>query len=519
MPVLRTVLYTVLLIAASTCALGALYVGRQRSRTAAASPLALLLAAAAFYCGGSALEIAVSTLPAKLLAVAVEYVGVAPLPAFWVLFAWRSLHGRRPLPRATSLALFVFPAITLVLNWTNGLHHLYYTATTLDSSGPFPMVHLARGPWYWVNTVFLLFSFVAGNLLLLLRLLRAPAAERVPAALTMAGSLAPWAGYLLYVTGASPLNLDLSPLAMPVGALLFAVGLFRYRMLELVPAARERVFESMNDGVIVVDAQQRIVDYNMAAAAVCRRLDSRAIGAPASEALADLPVLTAAIRAGAGSARLDVPAANGTATYDVRLQPVRDRRGRTVGFAVVLTDITDQVILVRKLQDLATIDELTGLANRRQFFELGHREAARARREQRPISVAIMDLDHFKNVNDEHGHAVGDAALRIVAHTCRAGVRLTDLVGRYGGEELAFVFPEAGMSMAAEVAERLRSSIASRPIVHADASITVTASFGVASSGAPAEADLEALLQAADRALYRAKSNGRNRVELACVGD
>jgi diguanylate cyclase (GGDEF)-like protein len=186
-----------------------------------------------------------------------------------------------------------------------------------------------------------------------------------------------------------------------------------------------------------------------------------------------------------------------------------------VGLAVVLTDITAQVTLVRRLQDLATIDELTGLANRRQFFDLGRRAVARARREGRPISVAVMDLDDFKLVNDRHGHPAGDAALKAVAEACRAGVRVSDITGRYGGEEFAFAFPDSDARTAVEVAERLRAAIARICFSHEGKSIPLTASFGVASALLAAEADLETLLRSADRALYEAKRGGRDRVELA----
>ncbi len=514
MPALQTSLYTLLLVAAITSVAVAIYAARQRSGEPAAQALALLTGAAAFYCGGSAIEIASATLPAKTFAVAVEYIGIAPLPSLWFLFAWRWLRGRRSLPRVVAVLLAAIPVVTLLLNWTDGFHHLYYARTALDSSGPLPVVRLTGGVWYWVNVVFAESLMVAGDLLLLLCVLRAPPSERGPALLTIAVSLAPWAGHMLYVAGVSPWGLDVSPLLMPIAAPLLALGLFRYHMLELVPAARERVFES-DDGVIVVDNLLRIVDYNRSAAAICRRLNGQSIGASISEALADVPQLAAAIRTGAGGDRITIARSPAPSTYDLRLQPVRGKRGTTVGLAVVLTDVTEQVTLVRRLQDLATIDELTGLANRRQFFDLGHNELARARRENRPISVALMDLDHFKHVNDRHGHAAGDKALKAVADVCRAGVRTSDIVGRYGGEELGFVFPDADPRTAIEVAERLRASIASSPIEHEGLRIPLTASFGVASSMWPAEADLQALLQAADRALYRAKRGGRNRVDLA----
>lgn len=162
----------------------------------------------------------------------------------------------------------------------------------------------------------------------------------------------------------------------------------------------------------------------------------------------------------------------------------------------------------RKLAELARTDVLTGLANVRAFREALAREVARAGREHAPLALVMVDLDHFKRVNDTHGHAVGDQVLAHTARVLSLAVRAADLPARVGGEEFAILCPGADAAEATRIAERARAALESQPLIVAGQSVSVTASFGVAVQGASAEA----LFSAADAALYEAKRAGRNRV-------
>ena len=165
-----------------------------------------------------------------------------------------------------------------------------------------------------------------------------------------------------------------------------------------------------------------------------------------------------------------------------------------------------------QFQDLAVTDSLTGLSNRRQFFEHFEAECVRAQRTNRPVGFIICDLDKFKSVNDTWGHSVGDLALQHVAAILRAEVRQgIDRVGRFGGEELVVLLPETDLKGAVAVAERMREHLETSGISTMNGELRITASFGVAArEGAEAQADL--LLEEADNMLYRAKQRGRNRV-------
>lgn len=160
---------------------------------------------------------------------------------------------------------------------------------------------------------------------------------------------------------------------------------------------------------------------------------------------------------------------------------------------------------------LSVTDPLTELTNRRHFFEVARFEFERTHRYPRMLSVMVIDIDHFKNINDTHGHAVGDVALREVAARIKRSVRTVDIVARYGGEEFIVLMPETGLQEASQVAERVRGSVANSPIVEDVASVTATLSIGVAEMDENSK-NIDQLIVYADKALYEAKAAGRNRV-------
>jgi len=168
---------------------------------------------------------------------------------------------------------------------------------------------------------------------------------------------------------------------------------------------------------------------------------------------------------------------------------------------------------------MAEVDGLTGVCNHRHFRTLLARETERARQLSQSLALVMVDVDHFKRVNDDHGHPVGDAVLRHVAGLLARRVRRSDVVSRYGGEEFAILLPGSDAAAAARLAEELRAGLASGSGHDGDSPspVPVTASFGVASIPADAATETE-LVEAADRALYRAKRSGRNRVERAGAG-
>lgn len=181
-------------------------------------------------------------------------------------------------------------------------------------------------------------------------------------------------------------------------------------------------------------------------------------------------------------------------------------------------DLEQEIVERQKAQtqllELATTDSLTGLHNRRHFMDSAHQEFDRARRYQMPLSLLLLDADHFKAINDRYGHPVGDQALQALAAIGRRLLREVDLFARIGGEEFAILLPQTDHPAAWNVAERLRQAIIDQPTITGEGPLRLTVSLGLASLG-PATVDLDDLLRRADVALYQAKQNGRNRVASA----
>jgi diguanylate cyclase (GGDEF)-like protein/PAS domain S-box-containing protein len=215
----------------------------------------------------------------------------------------------------------------------------------------------------------------------------------------------------------------------------------------------------------------------------------------------------------AGERRL-IAWANGT---------VVDEHGELLYIIGTGTDITEMRLLEQRREEMiellheqATRDSLTGLFNRRSFFDQAERAYAEAQSGQLAIAALMIDLDYFKRVNDSYGHGVGDEVLRIVARRCQACVRSGDIIGRYGGEEIAIVLPGQAAEEAGAVARRIWSALADMPVSTAAGALAITLSIGVAIHPRAPDS-LGELLKQADMALYAAKNNGRNRVEVASL--
>ena len=207
-----------------------------------------------------------------------------------------------------------------------------------------------------------------------------------------------------------------------------------------------------------------------------------------------------------------------TAWTESNSRIIRDASsGEVLEFVLVLRDITDRKLLEEKLESWAMTDGLTGIANRRAFDGALEREWKLTLRRGTQISLLLLDIDHFKPFNDQYGHQVGDNCLRAVAQAVARAVRSTDVVARYGGEELAVILPEVDVDGARDTAEKVRVVIEGLWISHGgNPGGWVTVSIGAATALARVGGTMrmpEGLLQAADHALYRAKRGGRNRVE------
>ena len=455
------------------------------------------------------------TLGVKLGAVRVEYLPAAAAAVAWLWFALAFAGRRADLRRWPSVVFAAVALATALAAFLPGGLSWFVREARLVPVGRSVGLSLHHGIAHWTVEGIRLGAVVAATWVVSKNLAWVPRmGRRIPlAVLAAAAALAPPIVQLARWPGAE--WADLSSLGYALASSLLVWGVARPRILNLGPVDRDLVLDELTDPIIVMDGHGHIVDANGAAEDVGLKV------------YGDVPLALGTLWAkGPGPEGSPAPcvllaAEDGQLrTFEVRLTRLgkKEAPGRS---ALLLRDVTLRERIRRDLERanadldrLARTDPLTGLANRRHFMESLEREADRCQRYLRPMSIVLLDLDHFKSVNDTHGHAAGDDVLRETAVVLRSVCRDVDLAARLGGEELALLLPETEASGAGVVAERVRERIATAPHRSpAGQTFQVTASLGVAT--ALSSWDGEALLQAADEALYRAKAEGRDRVVVA----
>ncbi len=330
-----------LVVATAVSAALALYVWRHRPAPGA-EPFVLLMLAVAEWSLGYALELGCAGLWAKVLWAKVEYLGIAILPVAWLVFALHYAGRERWLTPRNLALVAIEPLAVLLLVWTNDIHGLIWSSVRLDASGSFAVLGLTYGAGFWVHVAYTYLSLLLGTLLLIRVFMRSPHLYRGQASAVLIGVSAPWVGNALYISGLNPFpSLDLTPFAFTLSGLAVVWGLFRFRLLDIVPVARDAVIESMGDAVVVLDAQSRIVDLNPAAQQVIGLAASQAIGQPAASVLPGRLDLLERYH-DVTEAHSEVVLGEGEAqrTFDLRVSPLYDRRSHLTSRLVVLRDIT-----------------------------------------------------------------------------------------------------------------------------------------------------------------------------------
>jgi diguanylate cyclase (GGDEF)-like protein len=488
---------------------------RHRESTQAALPLSLLLLTLAVYSGGYAGELLSRTLPGKLFWCAIQYLGISFLPTLWIVFTARYMNVQRLYRRLAVAVMLALSLSTLFGALTDGFLHLRYATVSLATDGPISVLSFARGPLYWTHTFYSLGAFLIGSIVLLNGLFTTPHFFRRRLILMLTGTTLPWINYLFYLAGINLGGVDTIPFSISVSALCFGLAVFRYRILDVVPVARSRVFETMSDGVIVLDSAGKIADYNEMAARIFPELRKGTISTEAIVTFREREALCMHLGMNV-EADFSFSMDNGSAErhYNACVSFIRNGKGETIGRIINIRDSTETIRLMKRLTELATLDSLTGISNRRNFIDTAKRQIAQLSRGRRALSIAILDLDNFKRLNDTYGHLVGDEALRQVAKELTAQVRAGDAVARFGGEEFICLLSDAGASSAPAVVERMRAAIEGISIQVGDAPpARISASFGLTCvNEVLGNENLDSLLSQADLALYEAKAAGRNTV-------
>ncbi|MBG0833203.1 diguanylate cyclase [Planomonospora sp. ID67723] len=526
---MESTLLTLLFLLSTITASAVAVVGWRRRRvTHAVGTLAVVAAAIAAWAATDAFLIAADVLATSHLALTAKLLPACAVTAGFFCLSQAVLDRTWRLSRRTALWLAVEPALIVTTVASDPWHHLLFPPT---GPGLQDVRQSGIAPLFWAHTAYSYTLLAIGLAALLRAWMRGPRSQRELYGLVLLGTVPPLLINVLSTVGF--VRPHLTPLGFCVTVVVGYWALVRRALPELVSVERSHLFDMISDMVMAVDCSGRLLDLNPSAERMLRDLvpdlPERLAGLPVTGILGDPPLgddmETDSTVTDVNGRRVDL---------NVRVSALRNGQDEHVGWALVTRDVTalnaqrrelqetndqlrEQVRTVEALRadlaEQAVRDTLTGLHNRRFLMESLGREMKLAAAEGTPLSVALLDIDHFKQINDRYGHTAGDQVLMRFAKLLGGRVRQGDVLARYGGEEFVVVLPGATGEQAQARVDELRQWVTAGRIPAGGHTLSVTFSAGVAALDAgqnPGE-----LLHVADEALYEAKRAGRNRVQLA----
>lgn len=500
----------------------------RRRRLPGGVALALLMMAVTQWALVAALEAASVSLEAKVFWSKLEYLGSGCAVTLYVFFALQRAGSKARLASRRTLALWLLPLANLTVTFTNDWHGWLWVGFEPSHVGANQIIYIHGPAFYAMVAGIYLYALFASILLIRTAVRGGLIGKRQSAAVLIAG-LTPLIGGMLYVFHPAWLGgWNLPPMSFGISGVVFAISVIGLRHFDIAPVARDVLFEAMDDGVLVLNESGLIADINPAA---CRLLetDTSSLGKPADRVLSRWPKLLQYCLQGNTEHFEVYLSETPLRVIEARLTPISEGEKALTGVLVVLRAITARVHNQRRLQEAhdqlqaqvveigrlqksvrqqAIHDALTGLFNRRYLEETLPREVSASKRRGAPMAIILLDVDHFKAINDTFGHQEGDRTLQRLAMMLDDNTREGDIACRYGGDEFVLVLPDTSLADALDKAEALRQACTA---CAQGKLMDVTISLGVACAPDHGD-DGGRVLLVADRALYRAKESGRNRV-------
>ena len=476
---------------------------------------ALLLWAYSFllcvFCLGHAFEITADSLKVKVFFNSFKTYSFCFLPAVIFLVFTDIVYGIRKIKPLHYVLLFFIPVMTLILRATSGFHTAFFYNFSIIEKGSFSYLSQSYGFWFYIYNIYVAlvmglcaymaikwFSKNQNRKVLICAIVFVIATSIVCIYLKAAQS--------------SPITVMAAPLIVPLFSLLLSSNSVSYTLFGAIPYAYKRAFERSNNCLMILNNDLNLLDFNTAAEQNIPLLSEEMLGNNINEFI-DYDGRIKNCLLNENECNINIVKNYSVMHYRISGTVLYDKSKSKSGYLVSLIDITELSETMSELTELASVDTLTRTSTRRYFIQSASIEFARAKRHGHPLSFIILDLDFFKNINDEYGHLAGDEMLKEIAAICKSKIRSIDLLGRFGGEEFILLLPETDLENALFVAERIRKSIEKNEFKYENLTMSMTVSLGVTGGNPITEENFDLFLKYADRALYKAKDNGRNKVE------
>lgn len=474
--------------------------------------LGLLSLSLQVYLLGYLLELNVDSLSDMLFWNQVQYLGIPFFPVLWLIVSMLYTGNGYLLRGWKSVALFTIPILTFIARLTNASHHLYYEKIELQTIGDLNLMFLTKGPWYLLQMAYVLFTLVMCTRFYFKRYQNSVGDEKIQFRLLLTASVLPYISLVLGTLNVGGIGIDYTALILPPCILLINIALTRYNFLDIKSLAWQRIFEDSHSGLILLNKVYQVLDFNKASLGFLQWFDIILKEDQMTYLLRNQPDLLQAIKD--CEDRVFAIENLGQQKYlSLQVNHVLNKN-TVVGYLVTLEDVTERESLKVKLLEMANTDELSGLNNRRNFNLSAKAHFERAQRYGEALAVLMMDIDHFKKINDAFGHYIGDQVIKLFSRKLQDLFRESDVIGRMGGEEFAVVMLNTSEATAFEKAEHFRESICKEPFSIEGHLVHVTVSIGLVQFSGTS-LNMEQMINQADQALYEAKSAGRNQTRVS----
>lgn len=466
------------------------------------------------YCFASAMGLISTTLGQINFWTIIQYIGMPFSPPLGLLFVMYYLGIK--ITKKSFISLLIIPFVTLIMVATNNWHHFHYRVFQIDPVLGAPYIYQEIGVWYMIHGVYIFACMFVAFLLLIFRWKETAKVYRPQLISLMFGQLVPMLTAFLYLIGATPLGIDPVPMVLWLSSLLYLWAISSSRLFTIMPVAKNTIFNSINDGVIVLDDCYRLIEFNHACKRMLPLLDKSMLGKNLDIVWFELLGESFPFKLENDIAHLEerqLSINHAEHIYQIRMTSLEQAKNRK-GLLLIFTDITEIKRLQVKLEHQAYYDELTQIYNRRAFLQQCEQDYTAAKKASSPFTIMILDIDYFKRVNDTYGHHIGDQLLVHVVKVCQTQLKEGQFFARYGGEEFVIALKGYTESEGVVLGNQLRSILKMKPLIVNEENISVTLSIGVAEAIEGIEETLYQLLHKADTALYSAKQEGRNRVHV-----
>lgn len=516
----KVVLIIALLIAALTMLILSILSWYRRASGAAAIYLAICLLSVAIYCFGYAMEMQSGTLQVAMFWVRFQHWGIDFIAPFWLLFALAVSGYEKWITKKLIIAIFILPVILFLVSQTLGWLNLSHHNPRMDLSGLFPIFTYDRNIFNYIVVGYYSLCLGISMILFLIMYFKSVSSFKNQVVIYLLGSLPPWIALILYNLNLFPSNIDFTPLALGMSGVLFTIGFTKFKILDIVPMARDIIFENIKEGVLILDMENRIIDFNPAIQLIFTELKDQVVGKPFKVVFLTYPLLSELVdHEPKDCIEFKIGEGAHASYYRVRLSIIDNDKGKVIGKIISFYNFTEEKHLMDELERLAATDGLTGVYNRQHFDKLVVKEISRINRYGGGLSMIMLDLDHFKPINDTYGHVAGDKALIAVVDTFRGILRASDLMARFGGEEFVILAIETNLTAAKALAERLRQALEDTTFDIEGQEINILASFGVTHIESGEDVTPEMLYRWVDRGVYQAKGRGGNKVCVSLPSD